>query len=121
MPGVALLAQGPASASPALAFLCAQIVECLLKAYLTKAGVSEAELRSKAIRHNLDALWSRATSLGLRAQATPPDWAGCLSHLHDDPFYLRYSEKVHAIVLPAAEPMASDLKALLETVRAQLR
>ena len=122
MPGVQLLARGPVSASFALAFLCAHVLECLLKAYLSKAGLSDASLRNHATRHNLNALWSSAASQGLRIQATPPDWVTCLSGLHGPPsYFLRYSTGVHAIVSPGAQPMASELSAIVEVVREQLR
>ena len=121
MPGVMLLARGPATGTLALAFLCAHVLECLLKSYLSKVGISDASLRKKSIRHDLNALWSLAGSHGLRVPATPPVWAACLSGLHGPPYYLRYSTGVHAIVSPAAEPMASELAGLLELVREQLQ
>ena len=122
MPGVQLLARGSVSVSFALAFLCAHVLECLLKAYLSKAGLSDASLRNHATRHNLNALWALAALQGLRIQATPPDWVTCLSGLHGPPFYfLRYATRVHVIVSPAAEPMASELLAILEVVRKQLQ
>ena len=119
MPAVKLLA-----ADLQLRWLCAGVrsyPECLLKAFLAKAGVSDAALKDQKIRHDLNALWALAVSQGLRVQATPPAWADCLSGIHGPPFYLRYSTDVHAIRSPAAEPMASELKDLLELVREQLR
>ena len=122
MPGVQLLGRSPVSASFALAFLCAHALECLLKAYLSKAGLSDASLRNHATRHNLNALWASAASQGLRIQATPPDWVTCLSGLHGPPsYFLRYATGVHAIVSPGAEPMVSELLTILEVVREQLR
>jgi hypothetical protein len=119
MPGVTALAAFPPAAL-ALALLCTHVLECLLKAYLSRHG-SDAEVKKPDLRHNLSALWARAFADGLQVQETPPDWAECLSRLHNAPYHLRYSIGVHGIISPAAEPMASDLAALLETVREGLR
>ena len=122
MPGVQLLGRSSVSASFSLAFLCAHALECLLKAYLSKAGLSDASLRNHDTRHDLNALWGSAASQGLRIQATPPDWVTCLSRLHGRPsYFLRYATGVHAIASPGAEPMVSELLAILEVVREQLR
>jgi hypothetical protein len=117
MPGVKLLASGPTSTSLALAFLCAHVLECLLKAFLAREGMSDSELRSQSIRHDLAKLWSEAVARGLHVSAAPPDWVTCLSRLHAPPYFLRYSPHVHAIVSPAAQPMVSELEMILEVVR----
>ncbi len=118
MPGVKLLASGPISTSLALAFLCAHVLECLLKAFLAREGMPDSELRNHSIRHDLAKLWSEAAARGLCINASPPDWVMCLSHLHSPPsYFLRYSTGVHAIVSPAAQPMVSELEIILEAVR----
>ena len=120
MPGVRVLAKEPQCAI-ALCMLCAHVVECLLKAYASKALGSEAAVRKRDIQHNLDALWKLAISEGLRAAPSPPEWVSHLRHLHDSPYFLRYSTEVHGIVLPATEPMVTELAALLELIRTQIR
>lgn len=115
MPGVDTLASSRAAVGAALASLCAHILECLLKAYISKATGSNAEI----ISHNLNELWDLAVSKGLPAPAKPPAWADSLNHLHGPPYYLRYSTGVHGLITPAAQPMVSELKTLLEVVQKQ--
>lgn len=120
MPGVAALACSPSPSALASALLCAHVLECLLKAYLSKVRGTDAALKGKGIRHNLTGLWSLAVSEGLAVSLAAPAWVQQLSHLHNAPYYLRYSTGVHGIVLPALEPMTSELSALLGTVRAKV-
>jgi hypothetical protein len=116
MRGATVLAAAPLSESAmALALLSGHILECSLKAFLSKAGLTEPEL--KTIGHNLSALWELAATKGLPIGATPPEWAGTLNGLHDKPYYLRYPMGLHGLVLPNAQQMASELKNLIETVR----
>jgi hypothetical protein len=92
------------------------VLECLLKAYLAKRGVSEADLKKPALRHDLAELWRRAGSRGLAISSSPPSWVEQLSGLHNQPFNLRYPMRFHGLVLPGCEPMVSELRALLELV-----
>lgn len=104
----------PDSAWP-LTFLSGQIVECALKSYLMQQGVPEAELKHHKVRHNLAELWSRSETAGL---AVPhPIWLARLSELHAGPYILRYPMGIHGVVLPQCAEMATDLQALLRTVR----
>jgi hypothetical protein len=121
MPGVKVLAAATPVPGLALPFVCAHVLECVLKAYLSRY-VPEKALRDRKLCHNLNALWILASAQGLRVDASPPAWVDCLSGLHNGPkFFLRYSTRVHGVVSPAAEPMATELGALLEVVREQLR
>jgi len=120
MPGVKVLAAASPPSPLALALVAAHVLECLLKAYLSRNG-SDAALKKSKVRHDLNALWAMAFAQGLRVPESPPSWADCLSGLHKDPYYLRYSKGVHGIVSPGAEPMTSELAALVEIVRGQLR
>jgi len=119
MSGVKVLATASPSSPLALSLVAAHVLECLLTAYLSRDG-SDAALKDRNVRHNLNALWAMAFAQGLRVSQSPPSWVDCLSGLHDSPYYLRYSTGVHGIVSPGAEPMTSELAALLETVRGQL-
>ena len=114
IPGVRILADTPNTHGMPLALLSAHMLECLLKAFLSKAlGSDELLTRDSKLRHNLIALWALAKEKGLGLPTQQPDWLECLSDLHSHPFYLRYSTGVHGIVSPAPEPMASDLQNLL--------
>jgi hypothetical protein len=119
MPGLKVLAVASPLPALALALVAAHILECLLKAYLSRDG-SDTELKKPDVRHDLNALWAMARAEGLRVQESPPSWVDRLSDLHKPPYYLRYSTGVHGIVLPGVEPMTSELGALLEIVRGQL-
>ncbi len=120
MRGVKVLAATSPLPALALAIVAAHVLECLLKAYLSRGG-SDAAVRKRDVQHDLVALWAMAVAQGLRVQKSPPDWVARLGALHKGPdFVLRYSTGVHGIVSPAAEPMTAELAALLETVRGQL-
>jgi hypothetical protein len=102
------------------------IVYCRInKASLSRGG-DDRRLRSKALRHNLDALWRLAISEGLAnsehlsIDAAPPSWLQRLSQLHDGPYYLRYSTGVHGLVTPAPEPMCTELERLVAAVEHQV-
>jgi len=117
--GVKALAALPNPPALPLAMLAAHVLECTLKAYLSRSGDDE-RLKHKDIRHNLSKLWSLAQSEGLSVSISPPQWASCLSDLHNSPYYLRYSTGVNAILSPAPEPMTTNLNVLLSLVACQL-
>ena len=118
LPGVRILAAASPLPALPLALVSAHVLECMLKAYLSKSG-DDLRLKQSDIRHNLNALWSLANSEGLNIPNQPPQWVECLSHLHKSPYYLRYSTGVHGLSTPAPEPMTAELAALLEQVRLQ--
>jgi len=102
----------------ALALLSGQILECSLKAFLSKAGLAEHELtRKKDVRHNLLELWALAVRKGLCITATPPQWAETLNRLHDYPYHLRYPMGLNGLVLPNPQQTTSELEHLIDTVR----
>lgn len=109
----------PSDSAAALALLSGQILECSLKAFLSKVGVTENELKN-VLRHNLSALWERAKTEGLPISAILPEWAATLNSLHDKPHYLRYPMGLHGWVLPKAQQMTSELRNLLEMVRQRI-
>lgn len=116
MHGVRVLAsKDDPSVSLALAMLSAQVAECTLKAALSLRG-DDRRLKDAAIRHDLVKLWQLAVQDGITLASQPPDWFINLAALHAKPYYLRYSTGVHGVVLPATEPMATDLEQLLATV-----
>ena len=119
MPGVKVLAAAAPTCALPLALVAGHVLECLLRAYLSRHG-SDAALKKPDVRHDLNALWAMAFAQGLQVSEAPPSWVDRLGNLHKSPYHLRYSTGVHAIVSPAAEPMTSELAALLEIVRGQL-
>ena len=102
-----------------LAFLAAQVDECDLKGSLSRSG-DDRRLKDKGLRHNLEALWELAHSEGLAVNAVPPSWVQRLSHLHNTPYFLRYSTGVHGLVTPGPEPMCTDLEELVAVVERQV-
>lgn len=117
--GVAILAASGSKCGSPLAMLAAHTLECLLKAYLSRSG-SDSRVRGP-IQHDLEKLWRLAHLDGLRIASSPPDWAARLGELHKPPFYLRYSTGVNGVILPAAQPMAVELAALIPIVGSQLQ
>jgi hypothetical protein len=115
--GVETLSNNGSELAPACAFLAAQSLECVLKAFLSKAGVSQAELKKPLVRHNLEALWAKASSRGLSVSAQPPGWCMILNQTHDTPYYLRYPIGINGFQTPEHAPMVLELKRLLDLVR----
>ena len=85
------LAETPEARGICLAFVCAQILENTLKAYITKTEGNERNVLRPGLRHNLTALWDHARELGLPLSAIVSEWVTTLSRLHNHPYYLRYS------------------------------
>jgi hypothetical protein len=50
-----------------------------------------------------------------------PAWAETLSSLHAPPYRLRYLERVHGVVTPAAQPMVDEMEKIIEAVEEKLR
>lgn len=119
MQGVCVLAEASPLPALPLAMVSAHVLECALKAYLSRSG-DNARLKKSNIRHNLEALWSLAHSEGLNIQREPPVWVLLLSHIHKPPYFLRYSTGVNGLTTPAPEPMATELSSIVEQVRTQL-
>lgn len=117
--GVRVLAYTSPTPSLALALVSAHVLECTLKAYISRDG-SDSIVRAKGLRHNLDGLWSLANEQGLQTPSTPPSWVTTLSQSHGSPYHLRYSTGVHGLSLPSSEPMASELQSLLDLVQASI-
>lgn len=117
--GVRVLADAPSTPNLALALVASHVLECTLKAYLTRDG-SDSLVMSPDIRHNLCRLWSLSHAQGLGVPSTIPNWIMTLSQVHGSPYHLRYSTGVHGISLPGPEPMTTELESLLDLVQASL-
>jgi hypothetical protein len=61
----ALAAAPPPESAWAFALVSGQILECSLKAFLSKAGQTQERLKQQGVRHNLSALWKAAANQGL--------------------------------------------------------
>ncbi len=122
MPGVYLLVNAPGAPPLPITFLCCHIVECLLKAVLSRAGISVEDLgNQKKFGHDLIKLWKKAAECGLSISSVPPRWVEHLSKLHNNPYHLRYNPKgAHGFVLPNSQNLLLELTGLLETVRQKM-
>ncbi len=81
MPGIRVLAAaGPESCVP-LIHLAGHALECLLKAYLSKQGTPESDLKQYTVRHNLEELWRLANQGGLPHAPVTPQWVERLGAL----------------------------------------
>jgi hypothetical protein len=117
--GVKILADASPSSALALSLVAAHVLECTLKAYLSRDG-DDTKLRAQSVRHNLNTLWGMAHADGLSIPQAPLNWVDNLSRLHDHPYYLRYSTGKHGILSPSAEPMSSELSSLITLVQNSL-
>ena len=120
LPGVQALGQTATGVAGARALVAAHVLECILKAYLSHRGVTENDLKDPKRRHNLELLWQEAAGRGLGIDVVPASWCVRLNELHNTPYHLRYP-RVHALVLPAAEPMTSELESIVGLVSAMAK
>jgi hypothetical protein len=120
MQGLQVLARSPENVPLACSFLAGQALEGTLKAYLSLNGVSEGALISQ-FRHDLEKLWNEAVRLGAPLSATPSRWCQTLNTLHGSPYYLRYPLRVNIIVMPAKEPMVSELQQIVDDILALVK
>lgn len=119
--GVELLSRATPRTAVSCAFLAAQMLECLLKSYLSNTGVCEKALKDKNLRHNLEGLWLESVHNGLTIQSHPPQWCQVLSTLHDRPYYLRYPMNLNGMALVPLLPLATDLEHILHKVEASFQ
>jgi HEPN domain-containing protein len=103
----------------AFMFLAAQVVECALKAALSRTG-DDTPLRKQALRHDLEALWQLAAGEGLGVDPVPPSWLVRLSLLHREPYYLRYSKGVNGWVGPPLKDVRDGIRDLMIAVERQV-
>lgn len=111
VPAVETLAAGPNVM--ALSILAGHATECLLKAMLSRAGMTETALAKPSFGHNLEALWRAASTKTGRIPEQIPDWVKHLNQGWAPPFPLRYPTKWHGLVLPVIVDMRAGLGSLL--------
>lgn len=115
MEGIRVLARSASNCAIPITFLGAQALECLLKAYLSRAG-SDTKLKKPELRHNLSGLWMCSIADGLDLNSSLPQWVSRLNEIHDRPYYLRYSTGVNGIVTPNKVEMVDGLESVLTEV-----
>jgi len=116
LPSLKLLASSGPQHSRACALVGGNLLECALKAFLTKK-VDAAVLKKPYIRHNLEALWRMSVENNLPIDATPPAWCVVLNSLHGGPkFHLRYQAEVHGLTFPHPSDMIDKLPKVLAVV-----
>lgn len=81
--GAEYLSEG-GKAPIACAYLVGIALECALKAYLVKKGISEEKLKDN-YGHDLEKLWSTARGKGLSIEG--PQWLNKLNKVYNSPFH----------------------------------
>lgn len=118
VPGVVLLGATREGTSSSRALVAGFALECAMKAFLAHSGMAESDLKKKPCLHDLEALWLKAVSRGLKIPSRPPAWVELLNTLHNSPYHLRYPTLVNGLVLPGPEPLTADLQATIAAVKA---
>lgn len=115
--GARILAKATPIPAVAHTYLCGHAVETSLKAMLSKVGVPATDLKKRAIRHRLTALWTLAHMKRLVDQPAP-QWLEQLDRVHAHPYTLRYPLEVHAFAMPNAAVMMAGVEALFSKASA---
>ena len=116
-----LLADHPGAALSPWVYLAAQTLECTLKAYIARLGLSATTKRQG---HDLINLWSTAVKASATAtkklsiDPTPPEWCAMLNVFHDYPYLDRYPGE-HGLALKTERArLARELRTILTEVEA---
>jgi hypothetical protein len=101
--------------------------EALLKALLSFRGVSERELASSRLGHDLLALWAEGWALNAVSDPQAPEWMERLQsfHFRNDPkskhrFFIRYQSGGGLYSLPAVSEVQTGIIALEQYVSSTL-
>ena len=115
MRGATVLAASPPDESGwAFALVSGQILECSLKAFLSKLGQTGLN------GHDLAKLWARAAGRGLPI-GDMPQWAKTLNSLHGPPnYHVRYPDKLNGLIFPEPHETEAALRNIIDTVRKAL-
>jgi hypothetical protein len=98
-----------------IGLLAAHGLELALKAFLMRAGSSEADLR-RAFGHELVSLWAEAARLGLAIETDPPYWVQIVGYFHAAPYQYRYPPEGMATAIPRADLFDEMLREVLAKV-----
>ncbi len=112
--GAKVLATTSDDTTTACHFLAAWTLELLLKSYLSHTGLAKVQLRP--IQHNLEALWAKASSLGLSVASNPPRWCQLLNGIHDAPYHSRYPTDAAAYIGPSLRTLNTELEKVFTAV-----
>jgi hypothetical protein len=118
---VELLAGHPSAALSPWVYLAAQTLECTLKAYITKLGLTAPTRRQG---HDLINLWRTAVKASTTAtkkitiDPTPPEWCVMLDVFHDYPYLDRYPCEHGLAVKTERAQLARELRTILTEVEA---
>jgi len=102
-------------------YLAAQTLECSLKAYLTRLGLTVPTRRQG---HDLINLWRTAVKASstaakkLSLEPTPPGWCAMLNVFHDYPYLDRYPGEHGLAVKTQRAQLAGQLRTILTEVEA---
>lgn len=99
-------------------FIASLTTELTLKAFLTKHGMSEDELRS--IGHSLIQAWQKSFELGLPIEQDVPRWCDLLNGAYNRPFLARYAQTNTGIVSRPQSEVHEALNNLVVIVGQQL-
>ncbi len=99
--------------------LSAQTLECLLKAYISKARVAKG-FGGTVGGHDLEVLWTEARGCGLSIAAAPPQWCVTLNSGHRTPYRYRYLTDTDGVTVPPPASTILHLQALRAKVLAAL-
>lgn len=120
LPSLKLLASSGSEHLRACALVGGNLLECALKAFLTKKVEANA-LKEPKIRHNLEALWRMSVENNLPIDAAPPPWCVVLNSRHGgQKFHLRYQAEVHGLKFPHPSDMIDELPKVLAVVEQAL-
>lgn len=118
---VELLAGRPGAALSPWVYLAAQTLECSLKAYIAKLGLTAPTRRQG---HDLINLWRTAVKASTTAtkkitiDPTPPEWCVMLNVFHDYPYLDRYPGEHGLAVKTERAQLARELRTILTEVEA---
>jgi hypothetical protein len=115
--GVRVLAAADRIPAVAITLLGGHSLECALKSFLAKSGLSDKALSKPPFGHDVIRLWTEAASRGLAIPSSPPDWVAQLARVYSAPHVARYPMGVHALVLPNSQALAGGVEALVKQVR----
>ncbi len=120
--GVEQLAAANPCCHLAHALVACHVLECALKACLSCDG-DDSHLKTPGRCDTT--LWGygiKRITRAWKSRVTPfPDWVQTLSHIHNNPYYLRYSTGINGLMTPGPEPSTTELRALLTKVNEFVR
>jgi hypothetical protein len=100
----------------ALGLIAAHCAELSLKGLLLAVGCGQDILRSREVRHNLNALWQLALDRELPIAEPVPFWCQALAIAHNDPYMYRYPRPGWGVIVPQPKELRDGLDDLISCV-----